>query len=115
MSNCATCGGLIMEPMKSYGYAGKVCNCTPPVYVQQPMNNPKHEPVSEDAERRVFSLAALSLGYNVGQTHTDDNSFAVPETIKAWELWKLATGKKCICCGRKPSDVNKPTDGYYHE
>lgn len=27
MANCPACGGLIMEPGVSYGYAGKVCHC----------------------------------------------------------------------------------------
>lgn len=26
--NCLTCGGLIMEPGKTYGYAGPVCHCS---------------------------------------------------------------------------------------
>lgn len=30
MSTCQTCGGLIAEPNKAYGYAGKFCHCTWP-------------------------------------------------------------------------------------
>jgi len=26
-NNCVTCGGLIMEPGKVYGYTGLICNC----------------------------------------------------------------------------------------
>lgn len=28
--NCRTCGGLIVEPNKAYGYAGPVCGCVVP-------------------------------------------------------------------------------------
>lgn len=27
---CSHCGGLIMEPYKPYGWAGKVCHCVSP-------------------------------------------------------------------------------------
>lgn len=53
MSNCATCYGLIMEPNKSYGYAGKVCNCTPPVYTQQPLSDSKR---IEHLEKRIKAI-----------------------------------------------------------
>ena len=32
--NCGKCGGLVPEPMKAYGYAGRYCSCespTPPL------------------------------------------------------------------------------------
>jgi hypothetical protein len=35
MSSCMTCGGLIMEPNKAYGYAGPVCRCIPTPRYQQ--------------------------------------------------------------------------------
>jgi len=38
MSNsCMTCGGLIMEPGKVYGYAGPVCYCNPSPKYQIPI------------------------------------------------------------------------------
>lgn len=37
MNSCMTCGGLIMEPNKAYGYSGPVCNCVQQPKYQQPM------------------------------------------------------------------------------
>ena len=31
MRSCAACGGLIGEPGKAYGYAGRWCHCTKPL------------------------------------------------------------------------------------
>lgn len=28
--NCGRCGGLVPEPMKAYGYAGRYCHCAKP-------------------------------------------------------------------------------------
>lgn len=36
-TSCATCGGLIMEPGKTYGYAGPVCHCYVPPRIQVPI------------------------------------------------------------------------------
>ncbi len=35
--NCAKCGGLVAEPMKPYGYAGRFCQCDRP---EMPRSNP---------------------------------------------------------------------------
>lgn len=29
--NCQRCGGLVAEPMKPYGYAGRFCHCPDPI------------------------------------------------------------------------------------
>lgn len=44
MSNsCMTCGGLIMEPGKAYGYSGPVCNCIVPPKYQQPIGQQPYQ------------------------------------------------------------------------
>lgn len=37
-SHCLTCGGLIMEIGKSYGYAGPTCHCFATLKIQKPSN-----------------------------------------------------------------------------
>lgn len=37
-NNCLTCGGLIPEPGKAYGYAGPICHCLVAPKIQQPMH-----------------------------------------------------------------------------
>ena len=36
MKSCLTCGGAILEPNKSYGYAGQICYCQVKPRVQKP-------------------------------------------------------------------------------
>lgn len=48
---CLTCGGLIMEPGKSYGYAGKICHCYSSPKIQRPASETFHYSSLDETER----------------------------------------------------------------
>ena len=50
---CHKCGGLIMEPNKAYGYAGKVCHCMWQAPYQVPSAYPYNPLTYEDIKRAV--------------------------------------------------------------
>jgi len=48
MDNCLTCGGLIMEPGRAYGYGGQVCHCPVRGQFQQPTRQYQTHPFGLD-------------------------------------------------------------------
>lgn len=67
MSTCQTCGGLIAEPNKAYGYAGKFCHCRWPdrLFPHQPtppMNDfqLKPSPPLHEQLRAIASAAPMT-------------------------------------------------------
>lgn len=108
MSNCATCYGLIMEPMKSYGYAGKVCNCTPPVYAQRPVCDHDNE---REAFERMFSQKNLSgctgskFIFATGET-VPAWFYHRPDVQFAWEAWQARAAVKLVQDSIKPTCDN---------
>lgn len=53
MSNCTSCGGLIMEQGVAYAYAGKVCHCALP----KPAKHGDIIPVGPDEFEKVRQAA----------------------------------------------------------
>lgn len=49
--SCLTCGGLIMEPGISYGYAGKICHCYEPPRIRKRAS--EQQIVKEEIEQDV--------------------------------------------------------------
>lgn len=66
-SICRNCGGLIMEPGKSYGWAGKTCHC--PVHPSRQYQDPATDPLRivpmfadpQDLERWTRAQRPLDL------------------------------------------------------
>lgn len=50
-THCSVCGGLIAEPNKAYGYAGKWCHCASGVWGQGTW--PPKSPMREAIEREL--------------------------------------------------------------
>ena len=64
MNSCLTCGGLIMEPNTSYGYAGKTCHCIVPPKIQRPMSvkDYVYEPITlSQADEKVEGVREVPM------------------------------------------------------
>lgn len=55
MSMCEHCGGLIAEPNKAYGWAGKWCHCAPTTNMGETYH-PSRQAEIEELRRRLARL-----------------------------------------------------------
>ena len=61
MKSCLTCGHLIMEPGKPYGYAGPVCHCLVEPKIQRPSDTFHQGKVAGIASIDIAELMKLKF------------------------------------------------------
>ena len=69
-SNCAKCGGLIMEYGKAYLYAGKVCSCIQPRHVNVPIT---HTVFMQETREKKLEAVLIKARDDFAKIADEDN------------------------------------------